>query len=194
MNHTPDTAPPPEVQRLIDRGREAVTEAFGVQPDMTPETLPLADGFLREVAASAHPSHRERLLTAIGCYFGEVVRRKLDARWAVDGSDPHQWRIELRSCFLYFSPVGMAGEVMFGCETPEHDGSFGTHDDTHDDLAQMLAAAAPYSEDEYYSLSGRVDVLELVSDWLVARRLVQARGHRPEPLTAEDYQRELGEA
>jgi hypothetical protein len=182
---------PSEVKRLIGEIRAEVTQAYGVEPDLTPETLPLIDQYLRDVATGLPQEQRELKVAAAGAYFGEVVRKKLNARWAAIPDGPPGWRIELGSCFLHFRPVGMAAEALAGCETEEHDGTFATLDELHDDLFQMLEQAPAIPEDEYYSLSGRLEILSLVADWLVGRRLAHHRPRKPPAYSAEDYQRHL---
>lgn len=175
---------PPQILDLVLMAQRSVTDVVGVEPDLTPETLPLVDQYLRGLD-EVQEEVLDLVLTAVGCYFGEVVRRKLDGRWALPHSDPGSWRIELRNCFLHFRPVGMAGEVYMGAESDEYDGSFATLDEQRDDMAEMLGGAAPFTEEEYYSLSCRIDVLQLAADWLVAR--VLAKGKRPRSYSAEDY-------
>jgi len=180
-----DPSVPQQIQDLVGMAQRTVGEVIGVEPDLTPETLPLVDQYLRDVPQDTSEEVLDLVLSSVGCYFGEVVRRKLNGRWALPDDDPNQWRIELISCFLHFRPVGMAGEVFRQVETDGFDGSFGTLDELSDAMELMLAQTAPMSEEEYYSLSGRVDVLQLATDWLVGQTLVE--GKRPISYSAEDY-------
>lgn len=183
---------PGRVADLVEMARHSVTRTVGVEPDLSPETLPVVDEYLRQLPRDAAPEVHDLVLTAVGCYFGEVVRRLLNGRWAVDSDDPGRWRVELVNCFLHFCPVGMTGEVALGRASDAHDGSFATLDELRDPLHEMLSEAAPLPEDEYYSLAGRVDVLQLVADWLMGRSL--AAGHPPRIYTAEDYALRIGVA
>jgi hypothetical protein len=183
---------PQRVTELSDLLCRRVEDAFEVRPDMTHDTLPLVDAFLRAVVRDAEPEERDDLLAAAGIYFGEVCRELLAARWSID--DEHDYlgyRLELSSCYLYFYPVGMAGEVLMGCEAEQYDGNFGTHDDLHEPLQQMLQNMAPMSETDYYSLTGRVDVLQHVADFLTGKRIVDGKGKRPQPIGAEEYRQLL---
>lgn len=177
---------PAEVAALVEEVCDQVHRAFGTRLDLTPETLPLVDGYVREVVADLPAEQREELVVAVGAYFGEVARRKLEARWSRIEHGPYAWRVELSSCFLHFAPVGMAGESLVGCESEEYDGTFGTLDELHDELAEMLAAAPPIPEDEYFSLAGRLEVLCKVADWLVARMIASAQ-REPPGFSADDY-------
>ena len=180
---------PREVQDLVETAQRAVAEVVGVEPDLTPETLPLVDRYLRVVAPDTHEDVLEPVLASVGCYFGEVVRRKLNGRWAILDGGPGKWRVELTNCFLHFRPVGMAGEVYLQAQSEHYDGSFATLDEHSDAMAEMLGEAAPRTEEEYFSLSGRVEVLQLAADWLVGRLL--AKGKRPRYQSAEEYSARL---
>lgn len=188
--------PPAEVAGLVEDVCAAVQQAFGARPDLTPETLPLVDGYLREVVADLPVEEREERVVAVGAYFGEVARRKLEARWSRLEREPHSWRVELSSCFLHFGPVGMAGESLVGCESEQYDGTFGTLDELHDELAEMLSSSPQIPEDEYFSLAGRLEVLCKVADWLVGRTIASAYGANargagargaPPTFSADDY-------
>jgi hypothetical protein len=176
---------PAAAQDLVALGQRMVHEVIGVEPDLTPDTLPLVDQYLRQVPPELAHETRALVVSAVGCYFGEVVRRTLNGRWVLAAAEPSSWRVELSSCFLYFSPVGMAGEVLAGEDSDDYDGSFSTSDDLRDDLSAALNAAGPVPEDEYYSLCGRIDVLELVADWLTGKRM--ASGKPVHAYSEEDY-------
>ncbi len=176
---------PSRVLDLAELARKGAAHVTGVDPDYTYETLPLVDMYLREVPEDATEEVLHLIVASSGCYFGEVARRVLNGRWAVGSGAPEGWRMELASCFLYFYPVGMAGEVYSRGKDPDYDGSLGTMIEAHDGLSEMLANAAPFSEDEYYSLACRVEVLQLAADWLTARPM--AAGKRARIFTAADY-------
>jgi hypothetical protein len=183
-----DTEVPEAVHQLLLAARARIADNLGVEPDLSCETMPLLDGYLRAMGEQLDSDERQQVLEELGCHFGEVLRRKLNGHWSnTDDQPPTAWRVELESCFLYLHPVGMTGEVLLGCESELHDGSLATSDDQHELLAEMLAHAAPMSEEAYFSLSGRIDVLELVADFLTGRRLVDGKGKTPEPYTRADY-------
>jgi hypothetical protein len=175
------------LERLIKTAVDQVEQTQGIAPDFTPETLPLVDHHLNSVVALQDVEQRAFSLAAIGCYFGEVVRRRLDARWATPSDNPLGWRIELNSCFLYFSPLAIANEVLVGCETAEFDASFGTLGKHHEAVDSRLKQAPQIGEAEYYSLSSRLEVAELISDFLVGLGAEDERN----VFKAADYEREL---
>lgn len=62
------------------------------------------------------------------------------------------------------------------------------HDDGSDDaswIGARLAELAPVPEDQFYSLTGRYETLELILELLAARR--EAAGYEPYNYTVEDY-------
>jgi hypothetical protein len=180
---------PAIVADLVRDVQRAVAGALGVEPDLTAETLPLVDRYLRVTVSAMAADERAERVGAIGAYFGEVARRKLDGRWARLEHGPSSWRLELSSCFLHFLPFGMVGESLLGCESEEYDGTFATLDELHDELQQALQNAPPMPEDEYYSLAGRLEILSMVADWLVSRGLARAKDRDEEPArySADDY-------
>jgi hypothetical protein len=185
MGQTDEQPIPVEVEDLVRMARANITKVIGVEPDLTPETLPLVDEYLRQVPTDTADEVLDLAVSAVAAYFGEVVRRRLNGRWTLRSAHPAFWRIELTSCFLYFSPFGMVGEVLNGAESDEYDGAFATLDELRDPLATMLATVPPVTEEEYYSLCGRIDILQLVADWLVGQSLADAQHQRQ--FTAEDY-------
>ena len=166
-------AAPAEVRQQLNAAREAVRVAYGVDLDFSAAALSLLDELLRSFVSGLSKDNRESLLDAVGCYFGEVVRCLLNGFWLIHGPQPRDWRIGLTSCFLHFTPVGMAGECLVGCETDQYDGTFEIMEMHHEALAKRLDRAPPVTEVEYYSLSGRLEGLTLVADWLVAKQLTE---------------------
>lgn len=175
------------LERLIKTAVDEVEKTQGVAPDFTAETLPLVDHHLSTVVSQQSIEGRALSLAAIGCYFGEVVRRRLDGRWATPDDNPLGWRVELNSCFLYFYPLAVANEVLVGCETADFDASFGTLGKTHNAVATRLKQAPQIAEAEYYTLCARFEVAELLSDFLVGLGVDQD----PVLYSALDYENEL---
>lgn len=75
-------------------------------------------------------------------------------------------------------------------DQPPPDPSRRPHDDGSDDatwIAARLAELAPVPEDQFYSLTGRYETLELILELLAARR--EAAGFEPYEYRVEDYLR-----
>jgi hypothetical protein len=162
------------VHELAEQAVEFVRRATGVALDYTAETLPVLDHYLRGV-----PGDRAEVVrlvaTASGVYFGEVARRRLGGLWDADGDDARLWRLTVGPG-LSFVPVGVAAEAIVRIDSEE--GAFEVPED--DRPAIEAALDEDVSEDEYYSLAGRLEVFERIADVLVARRMTGTK------LTHED--------
>ena len=177
---------PQEVEDLAMMACRNVQRVIGVEPDFSPETLPLVDQYIKQLAAESPAEVTELVLSTVGCYFGEVMRRRLNGRWVISRDAPRLWRVELINCFFHFRPVGMAGEVFHRGSTEKYDGAIATLNELFDGLSRALSEATPMPEDEYFSLAGRVDVLELAADWLTGHNL--ASNEAPRTYSARDYE------
>jgi hypothetical protein len=107
------------------------------------------------------------LAPALGAYFGEVAIAKFGGRWTFEGEEPAEWRVELEPIELRFHPVGMAAAALRGDDVEGYDASFSTRSEWMAPLAEALAAAPPVDEAYFYSLTGRLETLAEVVDFLV---------------------------
>jgi hypothetical protein len=170
------TPPPGDVHDLAERAVEYVNKAVGVLLDYQPETLPLLDHYLHQVPRD-QPATVELIAAAAGAYFGEVARRALGGEWEGAGRPevpPLDWRVRL-SHGVSFSPVAFATVSIAGAELEGYDDSF---DVPGVDRAAVEEALAEMEvpEDEYYSLSGRLETLETVVELLAARAATRSSG------------------
>ncbi|MCA9531683.1 MAG: hypothetical protein KC543_16255 [Myxococcales bacterium] len=162
----------------------AVRAAVGVEPDFTPETLPLVDHYASLAGGASEPV---LALTApmVGAYFGEVVRRHVaEAAWYLPDDDHARWRLELAECVLRFNPVGVAREALTGALAPGWGAHFETRPGDVPSLEAALRNAGPVTEDDYFRLSVRVEVLELAHATLLGA--MEARDERG-PFGRPDY-------
>jgi hypothetical protein len=185
---------PAEVVEYADQAVQYVRRALGMTLEYDSETLPLLDHYLRSVpgenAAAAH-----LVASTAGAYFGEVVKRRLGGAWDLPTRDPGTWRLVLPSG-LWFSPAAMALAVIVGADEdgnhgdevtdPEADSIAGSDWDASLNappplralVAQVLDNMADVSQDEYYSLCGRLDTIEHVQAVLAG--VASARRSRDE--------------
>jgi hypothetical protein len=144
-----------------------VRRAMSLVLDYQSETLPLLDHYLGGVPRDQPDTVRLVAATA-GAYFGEVARRTLGGEWRIeDEHDPAAWRLELAGVTV--SPVGLAAGAILQADTDEYDGSMEVSAADRPAVEEALEGReAP--EDEYYSLSGRLETLMFVADVIAARR------------------------
>src|ERR1039458_3971941 len=117
-----DSPAPDEIANLYGMCVDFVNRALGVPLDFTDDTLPILDHYVsmtREDIAR-RPELAQVLTRAIGAYFGELVRRRVNGYWLIPNPDIHNWRVCARSVYLCFNPLGAAYEAL--AQGVEHEG------------------------------------------------------------------------
>jgi hypothetical protein len=162
-----DPACPAKVGEFADQAAEYVRRAVGTELEYDSDTLPLLDHYLRTVETD-EASALELVVITAGAYFGEVVRRHLGARWeGVDG-DPHDWRVVLPTG-LSVSPAGIvAAAIIRNDDLEGFDTGFDAPARMLPYVEQALQRMGETSEDDYFSLCGRLDTLEHLQEVIVA--------------------------
>jgi hypothetical protein len=158
--------PPGAVHELAERAVEFVRRAVAIVLDYTEETLPLLDHYLGGVPKD-QPETVRLIAAAAGAYFGEVARRRLGGEWEQTDDDVTEWELVL-SGGLRIAPTALATEAIL-----HEDTGVAAYDVPAEDRAAVedaLDARGAVPEDEYYALSGRLEVMELIADVLAARR------------------------
>lgn len=162
-----DPACPPKVGEYATQAADYVRRAIGTELAYDSETLPLLDHYLRTVETD-EASALELVVVTAGAYFGEVVRRHLGARWEGIEGDPHDWRVILPTG-LSIVPAGIVAAAIArnddleGLET-----TFDSPPRMRPYIEQALQRMGETSEEEYFSLCGRLDTLEHLQEVLVA--------------------------
>ncbi|HVW26887.1 MAG TPA: hypothetical protein VHC69_16075 [Polyangiaceae bacterium] len=179
---------PAEILELSESCRQFVVSAVGVELDYEVETIPVVDEYLRAAAAglSDRPEARPVVTQAVAAYFGEVVRRRIDGFWRHrdDPNDP--WELCARRALMSMSPLGVVLEILE--RSTEHDGPSGEPRLSPQDAKiadERLERLPPVSEDEYYLLSTREEVIETVYEAL--RDALRAEGRESLVFEASDY-------
>lgn len=177
MVHDPSYVPPPgAVHELAERAVEFVRNSLGLVLDYTPETLPLLDHYL-----SAVPREQEETVTLIaataGAYFGEVVRRVLDGEWEQTNDSPTTWNLAIPGG-LRIVPTDLADAAI---RQTEEAAAYEVPPGDRAAIEEVLTARGTVAEDEYYSLAGRLEVMQLIADVLGARRLTGVSSLAEEP-------------
>jgi hypothetical protein len=163
----PIDPPPGSVHELAERTVEYVRRALGLTLDYTPETLPVLDHYLSSVPMDQPETVRLVAATA-GAYFGEVVRRTLGGTWDDDRDDAGSLDRKLRvSGDVTFAPAAVAALAVLHAESDDIDASTEVPERARELVEQALEARGRVAEDEFYSLSGRLEVLMFVVDLVV---------------------------
>jgi hypothetical protein len=164
------TPPPGAVFELAERTVDFVRKSLNQTLDYSPETLPILDHYLRGVPKD-QPDTLRLIAACAGAYFGEVARQALGGEWEdTDHADgPAEWILELGGA-VRVSPFGMAALAILGAESDDFEGGFAVTPDAQDVVEAVLAGRGRIAEDEYYTLSSRLEVLMLVVDTAVASR------------------------
>jgi hypothetical protein len=152
--------PPGAIFEQSEKAVDFVRKAVGIALDYTPETLPVLDHYLAQV-----PKDRAEIVelvsVAAGAYFGEVARRVLGGEWSGDDL--------VLPGGVSISPTGMAFEAIVHDDSEER-GQIDLPPELREPVAEALADRQ-VAEDEFYSLCGRLELLQLVSDVVAGIRL-----------------------
>jgi hypothetical protein len=191
-DETPSTGPfagvPQEVVQLCRSLTDYVEAAVQIRPDFTPETLPLVDHYAQTVggALRERPEVLDLSAQAIGAYFGEVVRRHLAGFWLVPSRNWSDWLVCGEVAFVAINPIGVGYDAAVG-STQHHGPSSQLKLSSEDrDLVQARLEQLPeVPEREFFSLSTRFDVLEIVME--AVRAQAEARGYAEVTYDSRDY-------
>lgn len=185
-----------EVRELSARCEQHVRDAVGLPLDGTADTLPILDHYVRmSIEASARrPELLPLLARTVGAYFGQVVADHLGGFWWLPSGDVYTWHICLRSVFLAFNPIGMAHAALTWSLGPEvsADGPSaelrleGKHRDA---IELRLAALPPLRESDFFTLSTRLEGLEIAAAALGEEMVLAGIGDRV--YDDDDYAEEL---
>lgn len=161
------TPPPGAVHELAERTVDFVRRAVGIALDYTPETLPILDHYLRQVPDENLETVALISATA-GAYFGEVARRTLGGEWGDTDGAPTEWELTVAGA-LRLTPGAFAREAILTTDTGEAE--YDVPEPDREAVEDALEAKGVVAEDEYYSLCGRLETMQLIADVLAAGRL-----------------------
>lgn len=176
-----------------------VRDELGFELDYTVETLPVVDHYCRQARRGARwPDGAEHLAETVGAYFGEVLRAHYGTgcRWHLGTDGSHAWRLEFERFFLCFNPVGIALELLLEGKAHGWNADFVTLPEVADDLEAHLDSLPGVSEDDYYTLSVRSEVLETIQAFLELWQRAQAERDAAAPqktYRTADYEERLGQ-
>jgi len=156
---------PPRVREYAEQAVAYVQRALGIKLEYDSDTLPVLDHYLRSVPDD-QPAALALVVATSAAYFGEVIRQRLGGRWEL-GSSEAEWRMVLPTG-INFSPAGFVAAAIARSEPPDLDTEIAAPPRMMPYVQQTLARMGEVTEDDYYSLCGRLDTLEHVHEVLVA--------------------------
>jgi hypothetical protein len=187
----PDPAPP-AVAELADACVRFVRAAVGVSLDYRPETLPVLDHYLGTrraellTARSANPEMMGLVARAAAGYFGEVARRHFRAFWHLPSDDPASWELRFESVYLSLNPLLVLYDAIAHGDEEGPIAYLELEDEDREAVAARLSELPPASDDEFFSLAMRLEVLEIAVDVIKSRMMQVGLGEVE--LSAEDYE------
>lgn len=158
-------SPTPTVEDFARQAVEYVRRALGMTLAYDSDTLPVLDHYLRTVEG-VEPAALELIVVTAGAYFGETVRQVLGGRWEAQADNAGDWRVVLATG-LSFSPVGFVAAAIARGDVDDFDTTIDAPARMRPYVEEAMARMGQVSEDEYYSLCGRLDTLEHLHETLV---------------------------
>ncbi|PRQ09288.1 hypothetical protein [Enhygromyxa salina] len=193
------------VDQLVAVFREQLERALDVElrDDIGTTALAYVDHYLTLLREEQREPIISLVAAGAGAWFGELVRREVGGVWIGDGTDPRRLRLLLEPQFLHVSPVDLAYEAIFaGSPDPGDpripqgaalDGAYHLRKraeqpdelDDHAWVTERLAEVPEVPEDQFYSLTGRFETLELILQLLAGRDVERSR--EPTSYHLNDY-------
>jgi hypothetical protein len=194
----PDPEPPPDdipespsqVVELSAACARYVLAKYRVPLDGTPDTLSLVDQYVKDTRADllVRPEAAGLVAASVGAYLGEVVKRAFGAEWVAEG-DYSSWRLQMRTVYLTFNPLGMALEALTLGDAGGPGEDWHAHLETdvaeREEVEARLRSFPAVDPDEFYLPSTRFDVIEMIVEALAAK--MRDEGNGDARFTAEDY-------
>ena len=189
----PELEPAPAaVAELADACVRFVQAAVGVSLDFRPETLSVVDHYLgsrRDELVAARQTNPEAMglvARAAGAYFGEVVRAHFQAFWHIPSDDPADWEVRFESVYLSVNPLAVVYDAILHGDEEGPVAYLELEDEDRDAVAGRLSELPPASDDEFFSLATRLEVLEIAVDVIKARMMAAGLGEVA--FSSDDYE------
>jgi hypothetical protein len=188
-----ESGPVPEaISELLVSAGEYVRRATSMGLDLAPETLPIVDHYLdlSRTELRGRGELANLVGRAIGAYFGEVVRLRFGGFWFIPSPNVQDWLVCAESVFLSFNPIGVAFDALYADENhPGPASRLRVAPEYRASVDARLAELPEVSEDEYFKLTTRFEVIEITVDELLAR-MAQA-GYSDMEFQLSDYIQEM---
>jgi hypothetical protein len=186
----PEPAPAP-VAELADACVRFVRAALGVELDFRPETLPVLDHYLATrrdellAARAANPDAMGLVARAAAGYFGEVARGHFGSFWHIPSDDPATWELRFESIYLAVTPLAVVYDAISHGDEEGPIAYLELEDEDREAVAARLAELPEATDEEFFSLATRLEVLEIAVD--VVKSRMMAAGLGEVAFSGEDY-------
>jgi hypothetical protein len=190
LSIVPDPAPE-LVSELAEACIRYVQAVVGLKLDFEPETLPVLDHYLggRRAEFEREPEAAGLIARVAAAYFGEVVRRKFTSFWHLPSEDdPSTWQLRFEPVYLSFNPYEIAYDAITLGDQGEPTAQFALDDEDREVVEARLAELPVASDEEFFSLATRLEVLEIAVDAIKARMMAAGLGEVA--FSSEDYDRD----
>jgi hypothetical protein len=145
---------------------DAVYNSLKLDLDLTGDTLSILDHYISSVG-KVDNNILFLLSSTSGAYFGELLRRSLGGKWHIpDIADPINWELRFTGCPLAVFPIALAAEIISKSEIEGVDLNIRVAPSRFNLLHELLEKSSQLYEDDYYSFSGKLDIIELSVDFL----------------------------
>jgi hypothetical protein len=184
-----DLPAPDAIVELCQQCVHYVQRTVGLTLDYSPETLPVVDHYLSLVRLNIEerPALLNLVANAVGAYFGELVRQRINGFWLMPTQDVHDWSVCARSVFLRFNPIGVAHEAIAQADShPGPGAEFKLAREEQTLIAERLALIPQLPHEQYYLLSTRLETLDVVVETL--RLATDVDAHDAVEFEPEDYE------
>ncbi|HEY3592890.1 MAG TPA: hypothetical protein VGL13_03410 [Polyangiaceae bacterium] len=182
---------PAEVKELADACVRYVEAVYRLRLDFQPETLSVLDHYLasRRPDFEHEPQAAGLIARVAAAYFGEVVRHKFSSFWHLGSEDdPSTWQLRFEAVYLSFSPYEIAYDAITLGDQGEPTAQLNLDDEDRDVVEERLAELPPASDEEFFALTTRLEVLEIAVDAIKARMMSNGLGEVG--FSSEDYERD----
>jgi hypothetical protein len=157
-----------QLPELAATCEQQVERALGFPLAGELETLPILDHYIKSsrAALEARPELLPVLERTIGAYFGRLLVDHFDGSWQLVGPDVHSWFVTLRQVYLALNPVGVVRQALTWGLRPELSEGGPAPElilarDDRERVETRLALLPPMREEDFYTLSTRVETLEI---------------------------------
>jgi hypothetical protein len=193
VSPAPEEAPP-VIAELADACVRFVESAVGLRLDFQPETLAVLDHYLATrraellVTRLTKPEMLGLVARAAGSYFGEVVRRRFRCSWHIPSDDPSLWELRFEPVYLALNPVAVVYDAITLGDDEGPTARLELDDEDRDAVEARLSQLPPVTDEEFSSLSTRLEVLEIAVEAIKARMMSSGLGEVG--FSSIDYERD----